>query len=118
MSLDRHFCLNRAFALLTIRERDVKALLIKGWANKVIAAELGISQRTVETYRARIFKKFEVRNAVELTGLLLSSSPNYADSGRTVSPSVAEPMAQVEDDDDDSLTLKNGDLSDKKKAPK
>lgn len=55
------------FASLTPREREVAALITHGTPNKVIAAELGISQRTIEAHRARIFTKLRVRNAVELT---------------------------------------------------
>ncbi|WP_269496491.1 response regulator transcription factor [Castellaniella sp. S9] len=55
------------FNVLTRRERDVLAYVTRGTPNKVIAAELGVSQRTIEAHRARIFEKMRVRNAVELT---------------------------------------------------
>ena len=51
---------------LTRREHDVMSYLLRGAANKVIAAELGISQRTVESHRARLFRKMQVRNIVGL----------------------------------------------------
>jgi len=51
---------------LTPRESEVFHYLLGGKANKVIAMELGISMRTVETHRARIFHKVGVRNAIEL----------------------------------------------------
>lgn len=53
-------------AALTPRERDVMHYVALGKANKVIAFELGVSQRTIEAHRARIFQKLKVRNAVEL----------------------------------------------------
>ncbi|MFT0532657.1 response regulator transcription factor [Castellaniella hirudinis] len=52
---------------LTLRERQVAGYITAGRSNKVIAAELGLSHRTVEAHRARIFYKVGVRNAVELT---------------------------------------------------
>ena len=54
------------WAVLTARERDVIHPVAEGKSNKVIAIELGISMRTVEAHRARIFYKMGVRNAVQL----------------------------------------------------
>lgn len=51
---------------LTAREYQVMRLVAQGLPNKVCASELGISQRTIEAHRARIFKKLAVRNATEL----------------------------------------------------
>ncbi len=56
----------RPSKVLTPRERDVMRYVALGTANKVIAQELGVSQRTIEAHRARIFQKMKVRNAVEL----------------------------------------------------
>ena len=42
---------------LSTREKDVLQELVKGKTNRAIAAELGISQRTVEVHRANIMKK-------------------------------------------------------------
>jgi two-component system response regulator FixJ len=47
---------------LTPREREVLAGLVGGKANKVVAAELDISVRTVEAYRASIMDKLQVRS--------------------------------------------------------
>ena len=55
---------------LTERERDVMRLVADGRPNKLIADELGISVRTVEVHRARVFEKMEVKSAVELANLL------------------------------------------------
>lgn len=49
-------------AALTPRERDVLHGLAAGLANKIIAYNLGISQRTVEVHRANIMTKLEVRS--------------------------------------------------------
>jgi len=65
----------QAFADLTDRERDVLRLVIDGRPNKVIADELGISVRTVEVHRARVFEKMNVKSAVELANLLREQGP-------------------------------------------
>lgn len=57
---------------LTPREREVLDHVVRGAANKVIAAELGISERTVELHRGRGMKKMDVRSPAELTQAMLS----------------------------------------------
>lgn len=54
------------WSALTAREREVIYPVAQGKPNKLIAMELGISKRTVEAHRARIFHKMGVKNAVEL----------------------------------------------------
>ncbi|MDY3332095.1 MAG: helix-turn-helix transcriptional regulator [Pelistega sp.] len=51
---------------LTPRELQVMWLISRGLSNKLCALQLGCSTRTIEAHRARIFKKLNVRNAVEL----------------------------------------------------
>lgn len=60
----------RRLAELTERELEVMRLVIEGHPNKRIADELGISVRTVEVHRARVFEKMEVKSAVELANRL------------------------------------------------
>lgn len=55
---------------LSPREREVLDLLVAGRLNKQIADDLGVSMRTIEVHRARIFEKMGVRNAVELANLM------------------------------------------------
>jgi two-component system response regulator DctR len=64
----------RALAELTDRERDVMRLVIDGKPNKQVANALGISVRTVEVHRARVFDKMNVKSAVELANLLRGQS--------------------------------------------
>ena len=45
---------------LTLREEDVCKLVVQGCSNKEISSELLISERTVETHRANIFRKLDV----------------------------------------------------------
>src|SRR5438309_2499497 len=52
--------------LLSSREREVVALLAKGQSNKEIGNTLVISTRTVETHRARIMLKLDMRSLGEL----------------------------------------------------
>jgi len=54
---------------LTPRETEVMAMVVKGCANKVIAMDLGVSQRTVELHRARVMQKMAVRSLAELVRL-------------------------------------------------
>lgn len=57
---------------LSTRERAVFNLVVHGKANKVVAYDLGISQKTVETHRARVMQKLEARSLADLVrvGLL------------------------------------------------
>ena len=54
-------------ASLTKREREVLQLLAEGRSTKDIAAALGISAKTVESYRAKLMEKLELRSVAELT---------------------------------------------------
>jgi DNA-binding CsgD family transcriptional regulator/AraC-like DNA-binding protein len=56
-------------ALLSVREREVCALVVQGMLNKQIAAELGITERTVKEHRGRAMKKLGVDSAVGLSRL-------------------------------------------------
>ncbi|WP_298816217.1 PAS and helix-turn-helix domain-containing protein [uncultured Roseibium sp.] len=51
---------------LTPRERDVLLLLSQGQTSKEMAQVLGLSPRTVEDVRARLLKKFQVKNVAVL----------------------------------------------------
>jgi DNA-binding NarL/FixJ family response regulator len=57
--------------VLTARERDVLAGIARGLTNKEIAAELGISHRTVETHRESLMRKLGIRTVAGLTRYVL-----------------------------------------------
>ncbi|MEM6987314.1 MAG: response regulator [Pseudomonadota bacterium] len=59
---------------LTARERDVMYGVCAGHANKVVARQLGLSPRTVEIHRARVFHKFNVDNAQQLVRQLMAAN--------------------------------------------
>lgn len=56
---------------MTPRERDIAALLIEGRTGKEIGKALGISPRTVDIYRTRLLRKYNVKSTVELVKQLL-----------------------------------------------
>ncbi|MBZ4042636.1 response regulator [Flavobacterium hibisci] len=53
-------------AILSNKETEVLGLISKGLTTKEIAAQLFVSSRTIETHRANILKKLEVKNTAEL----------------------------------------------------
>lgn len=59
------------FRRLSRRERAVMELMVRGLANKLIAVELDIGIRTVESHRANVMKKMGVMSLSELTRLHL-----------------------------------------------
>lgn len=76
LSAERHAersacaALKAAFATLTPREREVMERIVQGQANKVIAIELGLSERTVELHRARVMSKTGAHSLAELVSLV------------------------------------------------
>lgn len=62
-------------ASLTHRESQVAQLVVDGLSNKVIAADLGISERTVEVHRAKVMTKLAVKTLPELVKTYLSIKP-------------------------------------------
>ena len=70
-SVDRSFRLDGEPLALTPRERAVLDLIVHGKANKVIAGDLDISQRTVEIHRARVMEKTQAGSLAHLVRMVL-----------------------------------------------
>jgi RNA polymerase sigma factor (sigma-70 family) len=74
----------RRIARLTPREREVLQRVVEGRHNREIAAELGISPRTVEVYKAKLLDKLQVERLPELLRLAMESGvggPAPSDKG-------------------------------------
>jgi FixJ family two-component response regulator len=57
------------FATLTPRESEVLSLVVTGLLNKQIAAELGVSEKTVKVHRGRVMHKMQVTSVADLVRL-------------------------------------------------
>lgn len=68
--------LEKLFATLTPREREVMDYTIAGRHNREIAVELGISPRTVEVHKARMMDKLGVSSVADLVRLSLVAQPS------------------------------------------
>ena len=71
-SLDEKQEIIRRVKSLTPREHEIMDRMIAGQANKVIAIELEISQRTVEIHRSRVMHKMGTHSLAHLVRMVLS----------------------------------------------
>ena len=67
--------------VLTARERDVLQGLVRGFPNKTIAYDLGISPRTVEIHRANLMSKLEVSSLSEALRIAFTAGLDEEDQG-------------------------------------
>jgi two-component system response regulator FixJ len=63
----------RRMGTLTEREREVMEHVVNGKANKVVAIDLNVSQRTVEIHRANVMEKMKARSLAQLVRLVMKA---------------------------------------------
>jgi FixJ family two-component response regulator len=78
-ALAQHAKIRERIGSLTPRERQVLALMTLGKPNKVMAAELGVSQRTVEIHRARVMEKSRAASLAQLVRMVMDLEAEHAD---------------------------------------
>lgn len=58
---------------LTEREKEVMEQVVAGKANKVVAIDLNVSQRTVEIHRANVMEKMKAKSLAQLVRLVMKA---------------------------------------------
>lgn len=58
--------LQERYQALTPREREVMALVVSGWLNKQVGAEIGASEATVKIHRGNVMQKMQAGSLIEL----------------------------------------------------
>ncbi len=94
---------------LSLREREIVALVAQGMTNAAIAAALALSPRTVENHLARIFKKLGTSSRSQLARVAIDHQlDRYPWSGQHCTIMLAEiaGFGASSRDDDDQLTLR------------
>jgi RNA polymerase sigma factor (sigma-70 family) len=77
-ALAQHARIREHIDSLTPREREVLTLITQGKSNKVMAAELGVSQRTVEIHRARVMEKSGAASLAQLVRMVMDLEAEQA----------------------------------------
>jgi FixJ family two-component response regulator len=66
------------YTSLTAREKEVMSLVVAGLLNKQIAAELGTSELTIKTHRARVMDKMKADSVADLVRMSEKLKPSAA----------------------------------------
>jgi FixJ family two-component response regulator len=74
--------LRHLYESLTVREREVIALVSTGLRNKRIAADLGVSEITVKVHRLHVMRKMQARSLADLVRIADALGLNDRKSGR------------------------------------
>ncbi len=70
-ALEEHDLIRAHLSSLTAREREVLDLMTQGKSNKAMAAELNLSQRTVEIHRAKVMDKMAAGSIAQLVRMVI-----------------------------------------------
>jgi RNA polymerase sigma factor (sigma-70 family) len=62
--------LRERFESLTLREREVAAMVVSGMPNKQIAGEIGITENTVKVHRSRAMEKMQAQSLADLVKMI------------------------------------------------
>ncbi len=84
-------------AALTKRQRQIMDMVLAGHPSKIIAADLGISQRTVENHRALIMKKTGSKSLPALARLAVAATDGAADPSQDQLPSPGPALLRIAD---------------------
>jgi FixJ family two-component response regulator len=87
-----HLALQRKYALLSRREREVMRYVVRGELNKNIAADLGISEITVKVHRGQVMRKMQASSLPDLVNMaatlrILTADPPLGEGFATPAPS-------------------------------
>jgi FixJ family two-component response regulator len=67
--------LRERYASLSVREREVMALVVAGRLNKLVGSALGISEITVKAHRGKMMRKMQARSLPELVNIAAKLGP-------------------------------------------
>jgi FixJ family two-component response regulator len=71
LALREHDRIRARFESLTAREHEVLKLMVAGHPNKIMATDLGLSQRTIEIHRAHVMEKMAASSVAQLVRMVM-----------------------------------------------